>query len=35
MIILDTHVWLWWINRDENSPSKFPLYRELGDKLVC
>jgi len=19
MIILDTHVWLWWINRDENS----------------
>ena len=26
MIILDTHVWIWWINQDSQLPQKFSTY---------
>lgn len=46
MIVLDTHIWLWWIARDElqlklawreriiSADGKFPLDHELQGRLL-
>ncbi len=31
MILLDTHVWHWWVNQ---IPGRLSIYRELDDLLV-
>ena len=34
MILLDTHIWIWWVHRDEHLPARIPSYLERHEKAT-
>ena len=34
MILLDTHIWVWWVHRDERLPARLPAYLKRHERAT-